>query len=108
MTPKFHINQEVKTLSPNLYGETKGKIVEVSRVFAKVFSDGEFDPDGLHWRESDLDCVKPEKYKLKGDTLTFFKDEYKRQDEVYKLKGFAYVIQSPNMNSIVPEWALSI
>lgn len=91
---KFSIGQNVKLLKPDLYGETTGKVVAVTRVYQTVFEDGTFDMDGLAYAESEFDCFAVP-YECDGQTLKVTNRDGKIT--IAKLKKLTYDVETSKM-----------
>lgn len=107
MKPKFEIGNRVSH-PETLYDETKGKIVEVERVYSELDEDGNFEHRGLCTIESTIKsfCVP---YTFDGETLVVtmpkskFTSGYTRTS---KFHHYAYTVKTPKMRTIFSEKSL--
>jgi hypothetical protein len=106
--PKFKLNQTVKC-KPTLYGETKGVVYRIEKVYARVDDNGNFIRGGLHTTESSIENISLP-YEFDGETLKVHYPEYdygnfieKVVTRVSKLKEYAYSVRTPKMNTLFSE-----
>lgn len=114
LKPKFQSGDKVSLLSPALYGETEGTVIESERTYQATYdwNDTEIDEDGLRIRESDIDIISIP-YDFDGETLTIhyppnptlYRDGKRK---VYKLHSTSYTIDTGRIHAIYPEEALRL
>lgn len=109
--PKYEAGLKVRLLTPSLYGETEGEIVEVERTYLALdkwaLERGEerFDEDGLLTLESDIPYIAVP-YTFDGTylVLDFGKDDrHITGKRTSKLHGIAYTIQTEKIRMVVSE-----
>jgi len=109
---KFQIGDSVTLKRPDLYGCTKGKVVEVERLYKRIeqFCDGwDFESGGLVSIERDIShiCIP---YDFDGETLTVHYPESQFGDwtqrahsEKSKFFGWGVTVETKKMRTFVNE-----